>query len=68
MYINAYCDEQTCYITDDYVTYTGIRFKSFGSAQIANTEASYTFTQSIDFTIPECNRGITSSNTTKGKK
>lgn len=39
MYINAYCDKQTCYITDDYGTYTGIRFKSFRSAQIAITKA-----------------------------
>ena len=39
MYINGHCDKQYCYITDDYGTYAGIRFKSFRTAQIAITNA-----------------------------
>ena len=39
MYINGYCDKQIYYITDDYGTYKGLRFKSFRSAQIAITKA-----------------------------
>ena len=39
MYINGYCDKQPCYITDDYGTFKGRRFKSFRAAQIAITKA-----------------------------
>ena len=39
MYINGYCDKQTCYITDDYGTYKGIFFSSLRAAKILITKA-----------------------------
>jgi hypothetical protein len=75
MYINGGCDKQIYYVTDDYGTYKGIRFKSFRSAQIAITKArkkvleqvainpyfvgKYPVTPLMRFTIPERIRGIT---------
>lgn len=39
MYINGYCNKDDCYVTDDYGTFLGKRFKSYRSAQIAITKA-----------------------------
>lgn len=39
MFINGYVNKCECYITDDYNTFSGKRFKSYRSAQIAITKA-----------------------------
>lgn len=39
MYINAYISKDTCYVTDDHNTFSGITFKSYRAAQLAITKA-----------------------------
>lgn len=39
MYINGSCSHDWCYVTDDYGTFKGIRFKSYRAAQLAITKA-----------------------------
>lgn len=39
MYINGSCASGWCYVTDDYGTFKGLRFRSYRAAQIAITKA-----------------------------
>lgn len=39
MYINGHLNGPTCYVTDDFGTFLGKRFKSFRAAQMAITKA-----------------------------
>ena len=39
MYINGSCSHSWCYVTDDYDTFKGKRFKSYRAAQVAITKA-----------------------------
>lgn len=39
MYINGYCDKASCYVSDDFNTFSGRVFKSYRAAQIAITKA-----------------------------
>ncbi len=39
MYINGYCDKNSCYVTDDTGRFVGRMFKSYRAAQLAITKA-----------------------------
>jgi hypothetical protein len=39
MYINGSINHSWCYVTDDYNTFQGKRFKSYRAAQVAITKA-----------------------------
>jgi len=39
MYINGSISSPVCYVTDDYDTFTGKKFKSYRAAQVAITKA-----------------------------